>query len=76
MRHVPKFTLMLCALVLPTAAQAAGPPAPFRHIIIIVQENRTPDNLFGSNPTFEHGVDLATSGLNSRGQQIPLSGVS
>ncbi|HXM20670.1 MAG TPA: hypothetical protein VN948_05340 [Terriglobales bacterium] len=30
----------------------------FQHIIVIVQENRTPDNLFGSNITFEPGVDL------------------
>jgi phospholipase C len=45
----------------------------FQHIVFIVQENRTPDNLFGSNPTFEPGVDIATSGLNSLGQTIPLA---
>jgi phospholipase C len=32
----------------------------FQHIIVIVQENRTPDNLFGSNPTFLSGVDIQT----------------
>jgi phospholipase C len=36
----------------------------FKHIVIIFQENRTPDNLFGSNPKFEPGVDIATSGLD------------
>jgi phospholipase C len=42
-------------------------------VIIIVQENRTPDNLFGSNPAFEPGVDIATSGKNSHGQLVPLT---
>ncbi len=44
----------------------------FKHVVIILQENRTPDNVFGSNPHFEPGVDLATSGLNSKGETIPL----
>jgi phospholipase C len=48
----------------------------FQHVVVIVQENRTPDNLFGSNPNFEQGVDIATSGLNSQGQTIPLTGVA
>lgn len=30
----------------------------FQHAVLIVQENRTPDNLFGGNPTFETGVDI------------------
>jgi phospholipase C len=30
----------------------------FKHIILVIQENRTPDNLFGGNPTFEPGVDI------------------
>jgi len=41
-------------------------------VVIIFQENRTPDNLFGSNPNFEPGVDLATFGINSKGEKIPL----
>lgn len=44
----------------------------FKHIVVIIQENRTPDNLFGSNPHFEPGVDIATSGLTSKGEVIPL----
>src|SRR5262249_15882691 len=40
---------------------------PFSHIVVVVQENRTPDNLFGSAPAsvqcsgqddFEPGVDI------------------
>lgn len=44
----------------------------FKHVVIIIQENRTPDNLFGSNPHFEPGVDIATSGPNSKGEIVPL----
>jgi len=32
--------------------------------------------LFGSNPTFEPGVHIATSGRNSTGQTIPLGSVA
>lgn len=39
-----------------------------RHVIIIFQENRTPDNLFHGLP----GADIATSGVNSRGNTVPL----
>lgn len=40
-----------------------------RHVVVIVQENRTPDNLF-------HGLknaDIANSGIDSKGQIIPLA---
>lgn len=44
------------------------PPAKIQHIVVIFQENRTPDNLF-------HGLssaDIANTGLNSLGQTITL----
>jgi len=47
----------------------------FNHVIVVIQENRTPDNLFGSNPSFEPGVDIATSGLNSKNQLISFTPV-
>ena len=50
--------------------------ARFTHIVIVVQENRTPDNLFGSNPNFEPGIDIATSGINSTGTTVPLTSVA
>jgi phospholipase C/sugar lactone lactonase YvrE len=49
-----------------------GKVAQFNHVVIIVQENRTPDNLFGSNPTFEPGVDIAGFGQTSTGATVPL----
>jgi phospholipase C len=43
-------------------------PSPIKHVIIIFQENRTPDNLFQHLP----GADIASFGVNSVGQRIPL----
>jgi phospholipase C len=56
-------------------AQAPRNHNGFLNVVVIFQENRTPDNLFGSNPYFSPGVDIATSGVNSKGQQIPLTAV-
>src|ERR1700682_436871 len=59
----------------PTPGQTATPaPTPppgitkIQHIVIIVQENRSVDNLFNGFP----GADTATSGLDSTGATIPL----
>jgi phospholipase C len=65
--------LSVLALLVPGIAYSQS--VTFQHIVFIVQENRSPDNLFGSNPTFEPGVDIATSGLNSLGQTIPLTAI-
>ena len=40
-----------------------------QHVVIIFQENRTPDNLFHGLP----GAEIANSGLNSAGQMVPLT---
>jgi phospholipase C len=47
--------------------------AAFQHIVVIFQENRTPDNLFQDPVLISRGADIASSGLNSMGQTIPLS---
>jgi phospholipase C len=61
----------------PTVARAQAPRDHQRiqNVVVIFQENRTPDNLFGSNPNFMPGVDIATGGMNSQGQQVPLTPV-
>ena len=81
MRFAAKF-LFLCSLFClgTTVAHAQIPyPNPFRHVIVIFQENRTPDNLFhgllnwpGINPAH---YDLASWGVNSKGNLIPLGPV-
>ncbi|MGC2707574.1 MAG: alkaline phosphatase family protein [Candidatus Sulfotelmatobacter sp.] len=47
--------------------------SPISHIVIIFQENRTPDNLFQDPVLIARGADIASSGLNSHGQTIPLT---
>jgi phospholipase C len=69
--------LMLLVSLGATVAHAQAPPGKhgIQNVVVIFQENRSPDNLFGSNPTFLPGVDIATSGLNSKGKRIPLTPV-
>ena len=49
------------------------PPGIIQHVIIIFQENRTPDNLFHDPVLIARGADIASSGVNSLGQTIPLT---
>ena len=66
--------LFVLSSVWATFAVAQIPQGTFKHIIIVVQENRTPDNLFGAAPgplrncgqenqPFEPGVDIDNGGL-------------
>jgi phospholipase C len=50
------------------------PPGPskIQHVVIIFQENRTPDNLFQDPVLIAAGADIAGSGLDSSGQTIQL----
>lgn len=51
-----------------SANQSPLAAAKIKHVVIIFQENRTPDNLFHGLPN----ADIASSGVNSLGQTIPL----
>jgi phospholipase C len=59
-------------------SKADPPPIPgitdshIEHVVIIFQENRTPDNLFQDPVLIAAGADIASSGINSKGQRIPL----
>jgi phospholipase C len=44
----------------------------FKHVVVIFQENRTPDNLFHGFPN----ADIADSGINSAGQSIQLTPIA
>jgi phospholipase C len=50
--------------------QAAS--GPLEHVVVIFQENRTPDNLFHGLPN----ADIANSGMNSLGQTIVLQPIA
>jgi phospholipase C len=64
-------SLLLVSVAAAFAHAQTIPPNAFSHIIIIIQENRTPDNMFGSGPSgtkcgtedpFEPGVDIENGG--------------
>jgi phospholipase C len=52
------------------------PPGKINHVVVIFQENRTPDNLFHDPVLISRGADIVSSGLNSQNQVIPLSSIS
>jgi phospholipase C len=60
----------------PFSITAAAVSQIFQHVVVILQENRTPDNLFRGLLGVVPGVDIATSGMNSAGQTIPLTQTS
>src|SRR5580693_9190588 len=51
----------------------SSPAKKIQHVVIIFQENRTPDNLFHDPVLIARGADIASSGVNSKGETIPLS---
>jgi len=62
------------------AAKSTTPPPPssqkVQHVVIIFQENRTPDNLFHDANLIKNGADIASTGKNSLGQTIMLTPTS
>lgn len=67
---------LLAAVVLGLSSCGEGSdPKKIEHVVIIFQENRTPDNLFHDPVLIAHGADIASSGINSRGETIPLTPV-
>src|SRR5271167_3250437 len=56
------------------------PAAKIQHVVIIFQENRTPDNLFqdiklinNTNSSNGKGADIQNYGINSKGNKIMLT---
>src|SRR6202790_4068132 len=52
------------------------PPGKIQHVVVIFQENRTPDNLFQDPVLISKGADIVKSGKDSKGNTIPLTKVS
>jgi phospholipase C len=57
----------------PTKVTGTQLSSKIQHVVIIFQENRTPDNLFQDQNLIAAGADIANSGVNSLGQTMPLS---
>jgi len=49
------------------------PASKIQHVVIIFQENRTPDNLFQDPVLIANGADIQNYGVNSTGQTLPLT---
>jgi len=76
MKRAPQMLLLLTSLGA-IVAHAQTYNTPIQHVIVIIQENRTPDNLFGAQTNgkfLEPGVNLVVNG-NSYGTSVPLAKV-
>lgn len=73
--------LFVSALSLLLALNACGtsdsriPTGKIQHVVVVVQENRSPDNLFHDPVLIARGADIASSGLTSLGARVPLQPV-
>lgn len=47
-----------------------------QHVVVIFQENRTPDNLFQDPVLVSHGADIQSYGIDSNGNKVPLTPAS
>jgi phospholipase C len=84
--HTSKILLFWAALLCTAALLASlsscsgvsgapsRPPSSLKiqHVVVIFQENRTPDNLFHDPILIKKGADIASTGVNSKGQKITL----
>ena len=52
------------------------PPGKIEHIVVIFQENRTPDNLFHDQNLINAGADIASTGLDTSEKPITLQPAS
>ncbi len=70
----PRIALASIATVLALAAGGTRAAIPqVQHVIVVIQENRSPDNLFHGLNSQLPAADIANAGLNSKGQSIPLT---
>jgi phospholipase C len=87
MKSSLRVLLQLAAALLATAAHGQYGSTPIKHVIVIFQENRTPDNLFQGLCTANGGVpgcsatgsrgtyEIASTYANADGQTVPLTPV-
>jgi phospholipase C len=48
------------------------PPQTIQHVVVIFQENRTPDNLFQDAKLIQAGAEIQNFGIDSKGEKITL----
>jgi phospholipase C len=66
MKLAAKSLLLILTTTATLAYAQTGPNTPIKHVIVVIQENRTPDNLFGSDAFASSpqlpGADLVKQG--------------
>jgi phospholipase C len=68
--------VLAAAVVISLAGRAAADIPVVQHVVIVFQENRTPDNLFHGLRALMPTADIADSGVNSKGKTIQLTPVT
>jgi phospholipase C len=60
-----------------TTTLSSPPPAAskIQHVVVIFQENRSPDNMFQDPVLISRGADIKKNGINSQGATVPLTPV-
>lgn len=71
LRALASVVLVALAIACAGCGNSDIPTTRIKHVVIIFQENRTPDNLFHGLPN----ADIADSGLNSKGELVSLTPV-
>ena len=54
----------------------SSPPPKIQHVVVIVQENRSTDNMFQDPILIKRGADIQNYGINSKGVKVPLTPVA
>lgn len=68
------FVLAICATAFLLTQNGCGAtPNTIQHVVIVFQENRTPDNLFQDPVLISRGADIVNHGVDTAGHTIPLS---
>ena len=87
MKSTPRALLLFAAALASTTAHAQYGATPIKHVVVIFQENRTPDNLFqglctanggkpGCSTTGAGGTyEIVSTYVNADGQTVPLTPV-
>ncbi len=65
---------LLAVFSIPVSSQdPSGAQGKVKHVIVVIQENRTPDNLFAGDTALPVGANVATTGLKKNSSPVTLT---
>jgi phospholipase C len=76
MRHLLRIFAAVAALLAVPLWPALANIQKIRHVVVVVQENRTPDNIFHGLRAVLPSADIADRGADSRGRTITLTPIA